>query len=321
MQSLLKAIAPGTRLIFTGDADQLPSVGPGNVLNDMIVSGLIPVFRLTEVFRQQGNIALNAHRVNRGENIELFSTGDFVFIPAENSADTLEIVKREYRKRIVEENVSIDEVQIICPIKRGQIGVYALNQELRELMNPRMAEKKEQIYGDTTYREGDKIMQTSNNYSKEWYLKGTLKVLSHGVGAFNGDMGIIERISPQDGTVDILFDGERLAEYDRTELEQIEHAYAVTVHKSQGSEFDTVILPLYYGATPFLTRNLFYTAITRAKKKLIIVGAQRTVAHMIKNSRIAHRFTALKYEMKNYADTFEKLGNRAPLFNAEESEL
>ncbi|MBR4078661.1 MAG: ATP-dependent RecD-like DNA helicase [Christensenellaceae bacterium] len=314
MQSLLKAISPGTRLIFTGDADQLPSVGPGNVLNDMIVSGLIPVFRLTEVFRQRGNIALNAHRVNQGENIELFSAGDFVFIPADNTEDTLEIVKREYRKRIVEEGIPMDEVQIICPIKRGQIGVYELNKELRELMNPRLADKDELTFGDTTYREGDKIMQTSNNYSKEWYLKGTLKVLSHGMGAFNGDMGTIERIHPGDGTLEILFDGERLAEYDRGELDQLEHAYAVTVHKSQGSEFDTVILPLYYGATPFLTRNLFYTAITRAKKKLIIVGAQRTIKHMITNSRIAHRFTALKYELANYAASFEKMGSGLPIF-------
>ena len=314
MQSLLKAIAPGTRLIFTGDADQLPSVGAGNVLNDMIVSGLIPVFRLTEVFRQQGNIALNAHRVNQGEEIELFSAGDFVFIPADNAEDTLEIVKKEYNKRVTEDGVSMDDVQIICPIKRGQIGVYSINKELRELMNPRLPDKNEQVYGDTTYREGDKIMQTSNNYSKEWYLKGTLKVLSHGVGAFNGDMGVIEKIYPQDGTLEILFDGDHLAEYDRSELDQLEHAYAVTVHKSQGSEFDTVILPLYYGATPFLTRNLFYTAITRAKKKLIIVGSRRTVTHMIKNSRIAHRFTALKYEMKRYHETFEKLGNGLPIF-------
>ncbi len=198
----------------------------------------------------------------------------------------------------------MDEIQIICPIKRGSIGVNTINEEMRELVNPRLLEKGEVRMGEVTFRAGDKVMQTSNNYSKEWYLKGSLRTLSPGTGVFNGDMGFIESID-EDGTAEIVFDGDRVAEYEHGELTQIEHAYAVTVHKSQGSEFDTVILPLYYGATPFLTRNLFYTAITRAKSKLYIVGSQRTVEHMIKNSRISHHFTGLRSEVTASAGFFD----------------
>ncbi len=306
MANLLRAIAPGTRLILTGDADQLPSVGPGNVLKDIIASGLVPVFRLTEVFRQKGNIALNAHKVNTGEKIDLFSAGDFVFIPADSAEKTLAAVKKLYIDRM-NDGVSLDEIQVICPIKRGAIGVQNINTELRELINPRLMEKQEARFGETVFRAGDKVMQTLNNYGKEWYLKGTLRTLSPGTGVFNGDMGFIEDIDPSAGTADILFDGDRVAEYEYSELNQIEHAYAVTVHKSQGSEFDTVILPLYYGATPFLTRNLFYTAITRAKSKLFIIGSERTVNHMIANSRISHRFTGLKYEMQSSAGFFDNI--------------
>ncbi|MBQ4061977.1 MAG: ATP-dependent RecD-like DNA helicase [Christensenellaceae bacterium] len=313
MESLLRAIAPGTRLIFTGDADQLPSVGPGNVLKDMISAGIIPVFRLTEVFRQKGNIALNAHKVNRGEKLDLFPAGDFVFIPADSSEDTLAAVKKLYIDRI-NDGVSVDEIQVICPIKRGLIGVQNLNNELRELINPRLADKSEAKVGETTFRAGDKVMQTSNNYAKEWHLKDTLRTLSPGTGVFNGDMGFIMDIDAMDLSAEILFDDDRIAEYELNELNQIEHAYAVTVHKSQGSEFDTVILPLYYGATPFLTRNLFYTAITRAKRKLFIIGSKRTIDHMIQNSRISHRFTGLKYEMLEAAKVFDGLGEGS-IFN------
>ena len=189
-----------------------------------------------------------------------------------------------------------------------------LNEELRELINPRLSEKSEARVGETVFREGDKVMQTSNNYGKEWYLKDTLRTLSPGTGVFNGDMGFILEIDPMDLSAEILFDDDRIAEYELNELNQIEHAYAVTVHKSQGSEFDTVILPLYYGSTPFLTRNLFYTAITRAKKKLFIIGSVKTVDHMINNSRISHRFTGLKYEMLEASKVFGGIGEGS-IFN------
>ena len=305
-RSLLAAIQPGTRLLLIGDFDQLPSVGPGNVLKDVIVSGKLPVARLTEVFRTQGNIALNAHRINRGEPLDLYQAGDCVFMPARTPDETLEIVKRQYWSRL-EEGVSLDEVQVICPVKKGRIGVYTINQEIREMLNPRLAEKNELSYGDTIFREGDKVMQITNNYSKDWYLEGTLRVLGRGQGAFNGDIGMIRRIDTGEKTLEILFDGERVAQYSQNELEQLEHAYAVTVHKSQGSEFDTVILPLFYGNNEFLTRNLLYTAMTRAKKRLVIVGLARTVQHMVQNSRVSRRFTALKYEIASYDEFFERL--------------
>ena len=262
--------------------------------------------RLTEVFRTQGNIALNAHRINRGEPLDLYQAGDCVFMPARTPDETLEIVKRQYWSRL-EEGVSLDEVQVICPVKKGRIGVYTINQEIREMLNPRLAEKNELSYGDTIFREGDKVMQITNNYSKDWYLEGTLRVLGRGQGAFNGDIGMIRRIDTGEKTLEILFDGERVAQYSQNELEQLEHAYAVTVHKSQGSEFDTVILPLFYGNNEFLTRNLLYTAMTRAKKRLVIVGLARTVQHMVQNSRVSRRFTALKYEIASYDEFFERL--------------
>lgn len=304
LQSLLRAVAPGTRLILTGDADQLPSVGPGNVLKDVIASGCAPVCRLTEIFRQQGNIAMCAARVNLGETPDLFTAGDFVFIPANTPAEVQREVQRLVCERI-KAGVNLDEVQVICPVKRGQIGVYELNRALRELLNPRLAQKRELQYGDTVFREGDKVMQTSNNYSKEWRLQGVGASLGRGDGVFNGDMGTIDCMD-EDQTY-ILFDGERLAGYERAELDQLEHAYAVTVHKSQGSEFDTVILPLLYGGNDFLTRNLLYTAMTRARKKLYIVGAERTVRFMVGNSRVTRRFTSLKYQLKHYQQMFAGL--------------
>lgn len=299
MRSLLDAIENGTRVIFTGDFNQLPSVGPGNVLKDILESNIIPSFVLTEVFRSSGNIVMNAHKVNEGEDIELFDTGDFVFI----EANTFEEAKNrtiEMFVKSLEQTGSLEETQVICPIKKGAIGVNNLNKELRERVNPRMVEKQEVTYGDVTYREGDKIMQTSNNYNKEWYLKGHSPILTKQTGVYNGDLGIIIEINHDDNTLIIVFDDERVAYYDFDELNQIEHAYAVTVHKSQGSEFDTVILPLCYERNRFLSRNLLYTALTRAKNKLIIIGKQNTIYSMIANTHINRRFTALDHEILKY---------------------
>ncbi len=308
LYSLLDAIEAGTRVIFTGDADQLPSVGPGNVLADMIKSGYIPAARLTEVFRQKGNIAHCAHGINKGILPDLYSAGDFIFIPANDPEDAMFKVKELYMTSL-EEHTSMDEVQIICPIKRGRIGVYDINKEIREMVNPMLYGKHELTYGDTVFREGDKVMQTQNNYSKEWYLKGSLKIMTKGTGIFNGDMGVINYIDKEDGRLEIVFDGNKVAEYEKNELEQLEHAYAITVHKSQGSEFERVILPLCYGSNPFLSRNLLYTAVTRAKQKLYIVGYKKAVEHMVANNRVSHRFTALNYEMDKCAQFFSPAGN------------
>ena len=276
LYSLLSALEPGTRLILTGDADQLPSVGPGNVLKDILASATVPYTVLSEVFRASGNIVMNAHRVNQGEGIELFSAGDFVFLPQATPEAVLDTTVKT-AARYIEEGNPIDEVQVICPVKKGIIGVYNINKEIREYLNPRLISKVELSFGDTTFRVGDKVMQTVNNYSKEWYVKGESRILTGGIGAFNGDMGVIADINLVEKSLSVLFDKDRLAEYQVEELTQIEHAYAVTVHKSQGSEFDTVILPLFYGYSEFLTRNLLYTAITRAKKKMILIGREATV--------------------------------------------
>ena len=297
MRSLLAALEPGTRLILTGDADQLPSVGPGNVLKDIIASGAVPSTMLNEVFRAGGNIVLNAHKVNLGQPIELFRAGDFVFQPAASPEEALQAVLSAYLHRM-ELGESMEEVQVICPIKKGTIGVYHINQQIRETLNPRSVEKQEVTYGESLFREGDKVMQIVNNYTKSWHLEGASPILTKGEGVYNGDMGRIVRISGEERTLHILFDGERIAEYSFEELNEIELAYAVTVHKSQGSEFDTVILPLYYGYSDFLTRNLLYTALTRAKKKLMIIGRESTVRNMIGNARISQRFTALDHEIK-----------------------
>ncbi len=295
MRSLLSALEPGTRLILIGDADQLPSVGPGNVLGDIRKSGLIPETTLTEVFRSSGNIVLNAHRINNGEPIEYYDTGDFVFIETKTPQETMREVYRQYISYHEKENV---EVQIICPVKKGLIGVFNINHEIREAINPRSVDKAEYKYGDTLFREGDRIMQVVNNYGKAWYILGKSHILTSSSGVYNGDMGEIRTIDHDERTVTILFEGEKVAEYSFEEMGEIEHSYAVTVHKSQGSEFDVVILPLWYGRSDFLTRNLLYTAMTRAKEKLILIGKRSTIDEMAANARNIHRFTALDHEMK-----------------------
>lgn len=315
MRSLLAAVEEGTRVLFLGDADQLPSVGPGNVLKDILTSKAVPSTVLEEVFRAGGNLVLNAHKVNLGEQIDLFSAGDFVFLPAASADDTLLQTLSQYMRRI-EAGDSIEEVQVICPVKKGTIGVYRINAEIRERVNPRRVDKREATFGETLFREGDKVMQIVNNYTKTWHIDGASPVLTRGEGVYNGDMGRIVRISPEERTLHILFDGERIAEYDFEELSQLEHAYAVTVHKSQGSEFETVLLPLYYGRSDFLTRNLFYTAMTRARKKLLLLGREATVRHMIRNAKISQRYTALDHEIKKELEFAENAGVR-PLFSRE----
>ncbi len=282
--ALLTALRPGTRVIFTGDSDQLPSVGAGNVLGDIILSGALPVARLTQIFRQTGSIALAAHAVNAGTPPDI--EGDFEFHEAKNAGEALAITKRLYTKQI-------GEVQVICPVKRGVIGVKNLNEELRNMLNPPAKHVPQIELGDRIFRQGDRVMQTANNYSKEWRDSD----ITEGVGVFNGDMGVITGVNTAARTVDILYEQRRLCTYTTKELSQVEHAYAITVHKSQGSEFDCIILPLYYHPNNFLTRNLLYTAMTRAKHKLHIVGMWRTLEAMTGNNRISGRFTGLNYEI------------------------
>ena len=300
--ALLKAINHGTRVIFVGDADQLPSVGAGNFLRDVIKSGFLPVFRLTKFYRQAegGNIIANAHRINLGSTPNMYETGDFVFIPADNHQATLNALLK------LIEDTDYANAQILCPLKKGIIGVNNINQQVREQKNPYRVTVPELKKGETIYRKSDKIIQTVNNYNKEWMWITDAHYYQQGFGVFNGDVGFIADIDKDAKTALIEFEG-RQAEYTQNELEQLDHAYAITIHKSQGSEFDTVIIPLYYGASPFLTRNLLYTAVTRAKKKVVLIGMKKTVEHMVNNNRITRRYTVLSNEIKELVTIFGKI--------------
>lgn len=294
MSAFLSAVEPGTRLILTGDADQLPSIGPGNVLKDIIASDEISVARLTHVFRQHGDIAYNARRINRGEPIEFSGDGSFSVIEAYSHNETMARTEEIFGRLADETN--LDELQIICPVKRGLIGTKEINDRIRALINPPAPYKPEVTYAERTFRVGDKVMQTMNDYSMEWQADTNTGAVK-GTGVYNGDMGVIVDIDTSQKTVQILFDGEKRAEYNAEAMQHIEHAYAITIHKSQGSEFDTVIMPLCYPSSNFLTRNLLYTAVTRAKKKLIIIGKESTIESMAQNTKISRRLTGLKYEL------------------------
>ena len=305
MRALLRALPPGVRLVVVGDADQLPSVGPGNVLRDIIGSSLFPVAQLTRFYRQKegGTIVENAHRVNRGEPPELYTTGEFIFIPESEPEGVISRIKKLLTQGELPEKYDIlEQVQILSPVKKGLLGVYNLNMELRELLNPRLASRPEVQVGDTLFREGDKVMQTRNNYGMEWYYVDGMQLYNRGTGMFNGDLGRIVRVDTDAKEVTIRFDGNRDAAYAYPELEQIEHAYAVTVHKSQGSEFPVIILPLLSGGGRFLSRNLLYTALTRAMEKVVIIGRRESVEAMVANNRILGRYTTLDHELREIGE-------------------
>ncbi len=293
LEALLHAIRRGSRLILIGDADQLPSVGAGNVLADLIASGAVRTVSLTEVFRQSAEslIVTNAHRIRRGEMPVLSrADADFFFVRREDErtiADTVaglitERLPRAYGKEIRE------KIQVISPSKKGTGGVEILNVRLQEKLNPPAPFKKEKQSHGTTFRIGDRVMQNTNDYDIEWEKNGTV-----GTGIFNGDIGVIEEILPSEEKMRIRFD-ERLAEYPYDLLDELDLAYAITVHKSQGSEYPVVILPTYSCASILLTRNLFYTAITRAKRMVILVGRADIVRTMVENHREILRYTTLR---------------------------
>ena len=305
MRSLLRALSEGTRLVIVGDADQLPSVGPGNVLRDIVGSGAFAVAQLTRFYRQKegGSIVENAHRVNRGENPEFYLTGDFLFIPeSEPEAVIMQLKKLLTEGELPGKYDVLEQTQILCPVKKGILGVHNINIELRELLNPRLASRPEVQVGDTVFREGDKVMQTKNNYNMEWFYADDSHFSHQGQGVFNGDLGRIIRIDNDVKEAVIRFDNSRDAIYAFAELEQIEHAYAVTVHKSQGSEFPVVIMPLMAGGGRFLSRNLLYTALTRAMEKVIIIGQKSTVEYMVANNRVRGRYTTLDHEIRELTE-------------------
>ena len=296
--ALLRALRPGTRLVLVGDADQLPPVGAGNVLRDIIESETVPVMRLTDIFRQaeRGMIVENAHRINNGQPPELTSgTEDFLFEEIAAAEDVARRVVGLCMGR-VGQLLTQDprkDVQVLVPMKKGPLGVYALNARIQAAINPPSRQKRERRQGDVTFREGDKVMQVKNNYKIGWKKTRYNGMAEEGIGTFNGDLGTIMRIDTVEQEVEVLFDDERAAVYDFTMLDELALAYAVTVHKSQGSEFPIVVMPLVGGAPSLMTRNLLYTAVTRAREQVYLLGRSRCIYDMAANTQVKKRYSAL----------------------------
>lgn len=297
MNNLLKAIAEGTRVVLVGDVDQLPSVGPGNVLRDIIDSGAVPVVRLNEIFRQAESsmIVVNAHKINRGEAPAISpKNSDFFFIRRESQEDIVSTILELCCKRLPKfTGLDFYEgIQVLSPMKKGICGVLNLNKELQKVLNPASSKKNEKTYREVVYRVGDKVMQIKNNYKMKW--QSITDFEKEGEGIFNGDLGTIVSIDNEDQYMEVVFDGERMVRYDFSMLDELEHAYALTVHKSQGSEFPVLVMPLTFGPPLLLTRNLLYTALTRAKNMVVLVGKEKYLYQMIENNHITKRHSGLK---------------------------
>ena len=311
MNNLMNAIKPGTRLIMVGDVDQLPSVGPGKVLGDIIHSGTANVIQLEMIYRQgsESMIASNAHRINHGENPVLNGReSDFFFIGAGDAQSAQASIVELVTKRLPEFNKTWDpvkDIQILSPMRKGDLGIYRLNELLREVLNPVSGSRKT----FTPFQVGDKVMQTRNNYNLKSRL--TLQRDDHSfeaeTGVFNGDIGYVRAIDDEDELVTVCFDDERYVDYTPMDLDDLELAYAVTIHKSQGSEFRVVIMPLYMGPPLLMNRNLLYTAVTRARELVVLVGDLRALHFMIKNNRSFERYTSLGYRLKKAVSVLEEI--------------
>ncbi len=307
MNSLLKAINPGTRLILVGDADQLPSVGAGNVLKDIISSNIVKVVRLNEIFRQaqESMIIVNAHKINKGEypssNVK---DKDFFFITKNRPrdiADTLvDLVKDRLPKHYSYD--AIRSIQMLSPMKKGEVGTISLNKALQQRLNPPDRWKQERDFHGKLLRVGDKVMQTRNNYTLRWKSIDTTTEELAGEGIFNGDIGYIHKIDLPNQELMVLFDDYKLVPYDFAQVEELELAYCVTVHKSQGSEFPVVVMPITWGPPMLLTRNLLYTAVTRARSLVVLVGTEEYLRQMVNNNHIVERYSGLGFRLKKYFD-------------------
>lgn len=298
LYSLLQAIPTGKRLILVGDPDQLPPVGPGFPFGDMLRSGSLPTVRLTEIFRQaqKSLIVMNAHRVNQGEMPDLKCvSSDFFFMRRTSEEAVCALIRDLCATRLPQKmGIPTDQIQVLSPTRKGSVGTVNLNRLLQAALNPQSPDKKERPYGDYQFREGDRVMQIRNNYDILWKKADGSAV---GAGIFNGDVGRIQTIDPASETLTVLFD-DRLAEYDFTQLGELEPAYAMTVHKSQGSEYRAVILTAWNGSPYLLSRSILYTAITRARELLIIVGREETVGVMVENARKNRRYSGLKLRLQ-----------------------
>lgn len=298
-QALLHAVCVGTRLIMVGDVDQLPSVGPGQILQDLIESGAFPVVILKKIFRQAGesDIVVNAHKINRGEEISLNNKSkDFFFL---ERSDVNVIYKhmiqliREKLPPYVEADPY--DIQVLTPMRKGNLGVEVLNGILQQYLNPPAPDKREHTAGERLFREGDKVMQIKNNYQVTWEILSRYGIpIDSGMGVFNGDMGKVIDINETAQTLTVEYDEQRRVEYPFSQLDELELAYAVTIHKSQGSEYPAVIMPLLSGPQMLLNRNLLYTAVTRARRCVTVLGSSKTLQEMIKNERQHKRYTSLK---------------------------
>lgn len=298
LHALLQAVPHGKRLILVGDPDQLPPVGPGFPFSDMLRSGELPTVRLTEIFRQaqESLIVMNAHRVNRGEMPELRNVkSDFFFMRRQNEEGVCQLIRDLCTTRLPKNmGIPSEQIQVLSPTRKGGVGTMSLNKMLQAALNPPAPEKKERQFGEFIFREGDRVMQIRNNYDIMWKRTDGSEV---GTGIFNGDVGIIKEIDLGTETMTIQFD-DREADYDFTQLNELEPAYAMTVHKSQGSEYRAVILTAWNGSPYLLSRSILYTAITRARELLIIVGREETVGIMVENAKKNRRYTGLKLRLQ-----------------------
>ena len=298
MHALLRAIIPGTRLIFVGDGNQLPSVGPGSVLKDLLQSKCFPTVCLTKIFRQatESDIVMNAHKINRGEPVVLDNKSrDFFFLKRQDANTIISVVITLLQKKLPKYvDAETYDIQVLTPMRKGLLGVERLNRILQEYLNPPTQKKTEKEYGDKLFREGDKVMQIKNNYQLEWEIATKYGlVVDKGVGIFNGDMGIITNINTYNETLEVEYDEKRKVTYPFQLLDELELAYAITIHKAQGSEYPAVVIPLLPGPRQLFHRNLLYTAVTRAKKCVTLVGSEDTFYEMIQNAHEQNRYTSL----------------------------
>jgi exodeoxyribonuclease V alpha subunit len=298
MHSLLLAVTAGTRIILVGDENQLPSVGPGNVLRDIIQSGVFPVVELKKIFRQasHSDIVVNAHKIHNGEQVSLDNKSrDFFFLKRYDADIIIRVVIALIQEKLPKYvDARPFEIQVLTPMRKGLLGVERMNQILQRYLNPPESGKKEKEIGDRLFREGDKVMQIRNNYQLEWEVRGKYGIpVEEGVGVFNGDTGILKEINEFAETATVEFEDGRFADYSFKQLEELELAYAITIHKSQGSEYPAVILPLLSGPKMLMNRNLLYTGVTRARKCVTVVGSEETFGEMIRNEKQQKRYSSL----------------------------
>lgn len=311
MHSLLLAVTAGTRLILVGDENQLPSVGPGNVLRDIIRSCCFPVVELKKIFRQasESDIVVNAHKINRGEQVTINNKSrDFFFLKRYDADIIIRVVIALIQEKLPRYvDAKPYEIQVLTPMRKGLLGVERLNQILQRYLNPPDEKKKEKEIGQRLFREGDKVMQVKNNYQLEWEILGRYRIpVDKGVGVFNGDTGIMTEINEFAETATVEFEDGRQAEYSFKQLEELELAYAVTIHKSQGSEYPAVILPILSGPRMLMNRNLLYTAVTRARKCVTVVGSETTFAEMIRNEKQQQRYSSLDRRIRELDESEQK---------------